>query len=152
MSEHHSHGTSTHGETCRCARCTGYEAGNVYARTHGATSEPTVKPLATIQKRRFLRQNGLRKADIDGVGLALLDVYARAQSKVELLDAWFSQHGLLEADGKPQPALGLYFRALNTATRTLKALNAHLKQRAETDPFETLNAHIVELRQAADDG
>ena len=64
-----------------------------------------MKPRATIQKRRFLRQNGLRKADVDGIGLALLDTWARAQAKIEILDAYFSEHGLLEEDGKPQPAL-----------------------------------------------
>jgi hypothetical protein len=140
-----------HGEGCDCKRCVGlngaedgrpFEAGNVVALKHGATSERTVSALATTQKRRFLRQNGLRKSDVDGVGLALLDSYARAESKVELLDAWFAQHGVLDGDGKPQPALALYFTALNVATKTLKALDAHLKRRADLDPFDVLSAHL----------
>jgi hypothetical protein len=125
--------------------------GNSNAVSHGAHSERRVKPLATVQKRRFLRQNGLRKADVDGVGLALLDAWARAQAKVELLDAFFADRGIVDPeDGRPAPALAVYFTALNAATKALGRLDDHLKARAETDPFEALSAHVVELRRAAD--
>jgi hypothetical protein len=124
---------------------------NLNAVSHGAHSERRVKPLATVQKRRFLRQNGLRKADVDGIGLALLDAWARAQAKVELLDVFFADRGIVDPeDGKPAPALGVYFTALNAATKALVRLEEHLKRRAETDPFEALNAHILELRRRGD--
>jgi hypothetical protein len=147
-----SHGPSEHVPGCACVRCLGFQDGNTLSVVHGTYSERAVKPLATTQKRRFLRQNGLRKADVDGIGLALLDTYARAQAKVEILDGYFAEKGLLEADGKPQPALPIYFTALNTSTRTLKALNEHLKQRAQRDPFEALEEHLAEVRQARDGG
>jgi hypothetical protein len=102
-----------------------------------------VKPLATIQKRRFLRQNGLRKSDIDGIGLALLDSYARAQSKVELLDLWFAEHGIVDEGGRPQPSLSIYFTALAAATKTLGRLHDHLRRQAEVDPFDRLNDYLV---------
>jgi hypothetical protein len=140
----------SHGDGCTCKRCTGFLPGNGDAVKHGATSERQVKPLATIQKRRFLRQNGLRKADVDGIGLALLDAWGRAQAKVELLDAWFADNGILQADGKPQPALQLYFTALAAATKTLGRLHDHLKARAEVDPFDALNQHILEMRAGRD--
>ena len=158
MSGDHS---SRHPAGCECTRCRGFQPGNTAALTHGSTSERRVKPLATVQKRRFLRQNNLRKSDLDGIGLALLDTYSRAASKVELLDLYFAERGLLEEDGKPQPALAVYFVALNSATRSLKALREHLRQRAEVDPFETLAVIEAEgreimrrraLREAGGDG
>jgi hypothetical protein len=138
-----------HGPDCRCHRCQGFQDGNRAAERHGGYSERRVRPLATAQKRRFLRQNGLRKADVDGIGLALLDAWSRAQAKVELLDAWFTERGIVDADGRPAPALGIYFTALNAATKTLARLEAHIKREAEIDPFDALNQHIIELREHA---
>lgn len=140
-----------HGADCACTKCVGFEPENEWAKKHGAHSERAVKPLATIQKRRFLRQNGLRKADVDGIGLALLDAWARAQAKVELLDAFFADRGIVDEDGKPAAALAVYFTALNTATRTLSKLEQHLSSREE-DPFAALEAHLAEMRagKAAD--
>jgi hypothetical protein len=119
-----------------------FEPGNVAALKHGIHSERRVRPLATTQKRRFLRQNGLRKADVDGIGLALLDAWARAQAKVELLDAWFAERGIVDDDGKPQPSLSIYFTALASATRTLGRLEDHLRRAGEVDPFAALQAHL----------
>ena len=36
---------------------------------HGARSEQRVTHFATVQKRRLLRQIGLRAADLNGIGL-----------------------------------------------------------------------------------
>jgi hypothetical protein len=142
-----SYGASSHDSRCGCRRCVGFTVGNSDAVTHGAHSERVVRPLATVQKRRFLRQNGLRKADVDGIGLALLDAWARAQAKVELLDLWYADHGVLDSEGKPQPSLAIYFTALAAATKTLARLHDHLRQRAEVDPFEALSAHVIEMRK-----
>jgi hypothetical protein len=89
----------------------GAEAGNTRAVTHGASSERVVSQVATAQKRRLLRQIGLRQADLDGVGLAFLDSWARAQAKVELLDAHFDRVGFLDRRGKRRAAVGVYFTA-----------------------------------------
>lgn len=89
--------------------------------------------VATVQKRRFLRQNGLRLHDLEGVGIALLDNWARAQSKVELLDRHFSEVGFLDGDGKPHSASAFYVTILNCAARTLRQLSEHLKQPRQRD-------------------
>lgn len=101
------------------------------ALKHGANSEPRVKAVATVQKRRFLRQNGLRLSDLEGIGIALLDNYARAQAKVELMDAWAAEHapGWVDAGGAP-PAFGkTYFTALNSARLALGRLEDNLAER-----------------------
>ena len=127
----------------------GARPGNVLALKHGAFSEPTVKRLATVQKRRLLRQVGLRASDLDGLGVAYLDAWARAQSKVELLDAWFSEHGFLKEDGSPAPAVVVYYTSLNCATRTLSKLEQHLAVRGRS-PQAALDAYLSE--RYGDDG
>ena len=103
--------------------------GNANAVRHGARSELVVKRIATSQKRRLLRQIGLRAGDLDGIGLGLLDNWARAQSKVELYDAWASEHGFLTAEGKSPPWMREYMAALNSARLSLRALHEHLRTR-----------------------
>jgi hypothetical protein len=96
---------------------------------HGARSEPQVRQVATVQKRRLLRQIGLRAADLDGVALGYLDAWARAQSKVELMDQWAAEHGWLDEDGRPPGFVSVYFAALNSARLSLGKLEEHLKAR-----------------------
>jgi len=101
--------------------------GNTNALRHGATSEAQIVPIARAQKRRLLRQIGLAAGDLDGVGRALLDNWARAQGKVELLDRYFAAHGFLDEGGDPQPATRLYFVAVNSARLAVVRLNEHLR-------------------------
>lgn len=95
--------------------------------THGARSEVVVKRVATVQKRRLLRQVGLRANQLDGIGLALLDNWARAQAKVELMDEWATRHGWLTDEGDTPPFTKVYFAALNSARNSLSRLSEHLK-------------------------
>jgi len=88
------------------------QPGNLNALRHGGSSVAQIRPAARAQKRRFLRQVGLKASDLDGVALALLDNWARAQAKVQLLDAHFDEHGLLDEAGEPRPAAKIYFTAL----------------------------------------
>jgi hypothetical protein len=106
---------------------------------HGANSPRIVRKVATVQKRRLLRQVGLRQDDFDGIGLALLDNWARAQSKVELYDAWAAEHGYLTAAGESPPWVREYFAALNTSRLALRALQEHLK----TQPKHNQLADII---------
>ena len=96
---------------------------------HGGRSEPRVKAVATIQKRRLLRQIGLRLGDLDAVALGYLDLWARAQSKVELYDGWAAEHGYLNAAGESPSWVREYFAAINSARLALAKLADHLKQR-----------------------
>ena len=63
-------------ESCQQSRVTGSRS------KHGVESKPVVKKVATVQKRRLLRQIGLRAGDLDTVALGYLDLWARVQSKV----------------------------------------------------------------------
>jgi hypothetical protein len=115
-------------------------AGNTRAVSHGAHSEPAVRHAATVQKRRLLRQVGLRAADLDGAGLAYLDNWARAQAKVELMDAYANEHGWIDPEGKPPAFAAFYFTALNAARRALDGFVKYLKERGKGEP-----SMVVEL-------
>jgi hypothetical protein len=106
-----------------------FEPGHAESTKHGARSEAQIRPVARAQRRRFLRQMGLRASDLEGLGLALLDNWARAQAKVVLLDAYFDRAGFLDEEGEPVPATRIYFTALNTARLALVRLDDHLKAR-----------------------
>lgn len=107
-----------------------FEKGNTAAGKHLAHSEPTVRRVATVQKRRLLRQIGLRQTDLDRLGAAYLDGWARAQAKVELMDAYADERGgWLDGEGNPPAFAGFYFRALDSARRSLDKLSDYLKER-----------------------
>jgi len=113
---------------------------------HGARSETEIVRVARAQKRRFLARNGLRARDLDGLAAALLDNWARAQSKVELLDQFFASRGFLDEDGVPQPAVAVYFTALNSARVALSRLSEVLRNGAGIDPVAVLEAQGREIR------
>jgi hypothetical protein len=105
---------------------------------HGAHVPAQIVRVARAQKRRLLRQIGLRAGDLDGIGLALLDNWARAQAKVELLDRYFAESGFLDEAGEPRPAGKVYFTALNSARLAAVRLADHLKARRVADPSMVL--------------
>jgi hypothetical protein len=104
--------------------------------THGARSEALVRYVGTVQKRRLLRQIGLRTSDLDGVGIAYLDAWARAQSKVELMDLWSAEHGWLTPEGVPPPFVLVYFAAVNSARLAIDKFAAHMRQRKPRVVFD----------------
>jgi len=79
---------------------------------------------------------------MDGVGLALLDNWARAQSKVQLLDVYFDDRGFLTDEGEPNAAARLYFTSLNSARLAATRLSEHLKARGVQG--ETLEEYLAE--------
>ena len=108
--------------------------GNLNAVSHGAHSPAQTRPVARSQKRRLLRQIGLKANDFDGVGAALLDNWARSQAKVQLLDAHFAEHGFLDEKGVPREATRVYFTAVNSARLAVVRLDEHLKARGTRAP------------------
>lgn len=126
------------------------QPGNLNAARHGAHSEPTVRRVATVQKRRLLRQIGLRAGDLDGLGAAYLDAWARAQAKVELLDSWFSSHGFLDSEGAPTPGVAVYFTAVNSARLSLSRLEDHLRKRHAVSPTAALEGEGRRVRLEAE--
>ena len=116
--------------------------------THGARSEARIRPAARTQKRRLLRQIGLAASELDGVGRALLDNWARAQAKVELLDRYFAARGFLDEAGEPVAATRLYFVAVNSARLAIVRLSEHLRERSGRDELE----RWIEARYSEVDG
>jgi len=135
------HGASKHIEGCACVRCTGFEKGNTLSLRHGATSERQIGRRAVVEKRRLLRQLGLRQGDLGSVGRALLLNWSRAAGALHLMDAYAEREGWLDGDGNPRGFARLYVSMLNTERLALKALSEHLRTR-EADPFDTLDAYL----------
>lgn len=127
--------------------------GNENALSHGAYAPARIVRVARAQKRRFLAQAGLRANDLDGVSRALLDNWARAQAKVELLDRHFEERGgLLDDGGEPLPATRIYFTALNSARLALARLSERVGRLDADDPLAVLEAEgrrIAERRLRA---
>jgi hypothetical protein len=124
--------------------------GNLLALRHGAHSPRQIGPRATRQKRRLLRQIGLRAGDLDSVGRGYLDCWARAQAKVELLDDWFAEHGFLRGDGEPVGGARIYFTAVNSARLSLDRFERHLRAR-KRDAAAELQTYL-EANYARRDG
>lgn len=128
-----------------------FEVGNTAALVHGTRSERQIGTEAGNQKRRLLRQIGLRANQLDGIGKALLDNYCRAQAKVVLLDTYFEREGFLTAKGTPRDATRVYFTAINSARLALIRLNEHLKER-HRDPTGDLRDYIEATYSVVENG
>ena len=105
-----------------------FEAGNAAALHHGARSERQIRPRAATHRRRVLRQLRLRASEVDPIGRGYLDAYCRLRSKIDLLDLYLEEHGLLLPSGEPQPCLKLYASLHNSARLALGRLEDHLRQ------------------------
>jgi hypothetical protein len=117
------------------------EQGNALALKHGAHSEARIRPVARAQRRRFLRRNGLKARELGGVPAAYLDAWARAAAKVELIDQYVAERGLLKEDGEPQAAMKIYVALLNSSTRAMARLEESLRaDKGRSD--ETLSDYV----------
>jgi hypothetical protein len=96
---------------------------------HGVTSPNENRRQSDHSSATVSEQNALRVGDLDAIGRARLDGWARAQAKCELLDRYFSEHGLFNDKGEPRPAAAIYFTALNSARLALTKLEEHLHSR-----------------------
>jgi hypothetical protein len=124
--------------------------GERLALKHGATSERQIRPLARNHRRRLLRQIGTSARDLDPLGRGYLDQYARLMAKVELIDAYVDERGLLNAKGEPVPAMRLYVSLMNSARLALARLEGHLRI-LDRDPLVELTAYLSTKRDDADD-
>jgi hypothetical protein len=113
------------------------------AHKHGATSEARIRPIAARRKRTFLRRNGLRVRDLDPVARSRVEQWARLSAQVELLDAYFAEHGLLRDDGTPQGATAFYVSLCNSLRLATDKLDVHVRAR-ERDPHEALHDYLRE--------
>jgi hypothetical protein len=126
------------------------QAGNTLALRHGATSDRQIGREAANQKRRILRQIGLRARDLDSLGRALLANWARAAAALALMDAYAAEHGWLDNEGNPRGFARLYVSMLNAERLALTKLEGHLRSRA-TDPEEDLQRWLDTLPEVEEE-
>jgi hypothetical protein len=124
--------------------------GNENATRHGVSSSRRVAPVAANHRRRVLRRLGLRAGEVDAIGRAHLDAYAQIAAKIELLEAYLGEHGIVRADGEPQPVMRLYVSLQNSSRLALTRLESHLRARS-SDPHERVQRFLDELDAAPDD-
>jgi hypothetical protein len=96
---------------------------------HGASSEVQIVRRATVEKRRLLRQIGLRQGDLNSIGRALLTNWARSAAALQLMDAFAQEHGWLKPDGEPRGFARLYVSMLNAERLALTKLEEHIRAR-----------------------
>lgn len=94
-------------------------------------------------KQSVLQPLGLRYADLDQIAKRYLDLYARVLTRVEQYDAWANEHGFLQADGSTPPWVAEYYTAVNSASRLLAKLEAHLYRHQAAGP-SPLELHLAE--------
>jgi hypothetical protein len=113
---------------------------------HGARSERQIVHRATVEKRRLLRQIGLRQADLESVGRALLQNWARAAAALTLMDEYAAHVGWLDDEGEPRGFTRLYVSMLNAERLALGKLGDHIRADPR-DPFAALEAHLRDKRR-----
>jgi hypothetical protein len=110
--------------------------GNGNALRHSGYSESRNRAQARAEKRRFLARNGMLASQLSGPQMAYLEVWARCASKARTVDAYLGEHGLIRADGTPQPVLAFYTSLQNSARLAMTRLEASLR---DTRPDPTLS-------------
>jgi hypothetical protein len=121
----------------------GAKVGNSNAAKHGAqaTKSDQIATRAANQKRRLLRQIGTRESALSPTARGYLALLARLLAKLDSVDAYLDEHGLIREGGEPQPVLKLYVSLVNSARLTMQRLEDHL---ADLDGGGDALAAIVE--------
>jgi hypothetical protein len=86
-----------------------------------------LRRVARSQKRTFLERQRLTGADLTGDQAAYLEAWARAIAKVQVIDHWVAENGLLTPDGTQTRAMDGYVALLNSAVRSMARLEASLR-------------------------
>jgi hypothetical protein len=116
--------------------------GNAAARTHGATSEAQIRPLAANHRRRVLRRLGLSARDLSPLARGFLDLYCRLSAKVDQIDRYIGEHGLIRPDGEPQPVMKVYVSLCNSQRLSLQRLEDAVKA-IRRSPGDELAAYLA---------
>lgn len=101
-----------------------FEQGNTVGLRHGAFSSRVVEPVAC---RIVAELEASAPWWVESVDRAAVDSYARAEARVEVLDRWLTEHGMLAEDGKVRPAADLLVR--------FERLAADARSRLGLDPL-----------------
>lgn len=106
----------------------GAAPGNENALKHGAqaTKSAQIATQASVHKRRLLRQIGTRESALSPSARGYLALLARLLAKVDAVDRYLDDVGLIRDDGEPEPVLRLYVSLVNSARLTMQRLEEHL--------------------------
>jgi hypothetical protein len=107
----------------------GARDGNSNAAKHfgRATKSDQIATRAASHKRRLLRQIGTRESALSPSARGYLALLARLLAKLDTVDAYLDEAGLIRSDGEPQPVLKLYVSLANSARLTMQRLEEHLR-------------------------
>jgi hypothetical protein len=101
--------------------------------THGTRSEARLRDVSAVKRDELLDKLGKAPAELDLTAAVLIDLLARALSKLQLLDEHFAREGgIIRDDGTPRPPMQVYFTALNSARLTAAKLAEHLDRLGDT--------------------
>jgi len=117
--------------------------------SHGARSPAAVATVALTQRRRLLRNLGMRARDLDAIGRALLVNWSRAAGALALLDDHADTAGWLDEDGEPRGFTRLYIGLLNAERLAALRLADHLRVRDPGQPLAPLADEGRRARLAA---
>jgi hypothetical protein len=118
--------------------------------THGAYSERRIRPYARTLRRRIARQLGLRLRELDPIARGYFEQYVRCIAKVQAIDEHIAEHGLLDGEGRPAPAMALYTTLINSSRLSLARLEDHLRER-RSEHGSDLRAYLAEQYGQAED-
>jgi hypothetical protein len=100
-------------------RAPAFEPGNDAAEKHGARSARRVEPLATELVSELL---AVAPWCAQGAFAGTVAAWSWAEAQAALLRAYIDEHGMLDDEGKPLPALALLDRVETRAGRLRDAL------------------------------
>lgn len=107
------------GEPARNYSWPPFEEGHTLSMRHGARSERVVRPLAEAAAAQLLEVAPWCAVP---AFKPTVDRWAWALARATLLRHWIDEHGILDAEGAPQPALSELARAEATEAKASEAL------------------------------
>jgi hypothetical protein len=103
-----------------------FEAGNQMAVRHGALSDRKVDPVAQMLASELLAD----RPDLERFPEAVA-AWARAETRCLLLESWFAEHGLLDAEGKATASERLLVQSERLAMSLRERLGLDPRSEAE---------------------
>jgi phage terminase small subunit len=126
------------------------------AITHAAYSKADLVPLTQKRRREIVRLIRGELNLICNSDKLMVELLARNLAKVELMDRWFDEHGLMDKENEIQPLLKVYWLAVNSSTRMLDQLGltpaSRLRMGISLDNHQDLASQISGAGDNGDNG
>ncbi len=130
-----------------------FQQGNLAGLRHGAESDRRI----SAEIERMEPELAEQIADIgyltDPSYTSVLQAWARAEARIQLLERWFADKGLLQEDGTPRPGVDLLLRCESQASKLRSRLGLDPMSRAalQKDLSET-GRNAADLASALAEG